>query len=228
MNKRRTIKKTVIIGCAFVLVGAFVYLHNVDDNSSDPPATFGPQVGELMREQFNLSSYFSNEVEFSDVKEYRNTKTGDKVSFQILKGEQYQGKNPTFSVLVNDNVVGNTGGQGFSTAGFSPDGKFFAFRTRSNMGCAGGCQNHMLNIIDMTNMNVVFTQTPVLDNEEVKSADNRYENTSVYIDSFKWNSDNQIIVTSCAVGLDNGALYRISPIAMWIYNPISGQFKIAD
>jgi len=165
---------------------------------------------------FNPQNYFTGEVSLDNTKTYTNPTTKNTVRFKLLTGEEYQARNATFEVYVNEKLAGTASGQGISQTSFSSDHKHFAFKMRSTVGCAGSCQSQTLYIVDLSQS--ISTQLLVNPNSGIKN-NKIFQYTDTFIDSYSWGEDNTILPTVYSVGMGNsGKYYRTSPKEVWSFN----------
>lgn len=129
---------------------------------------------------FSFSDYFEGEWNSPDgeVGHLNNYV----IDFKELTGEQYQATNSTFDVYVNSTLAGQVGGQAIALRDFSPDGKYFAFRMRSDLGCAGTCQDTALYVVDLTDPTVMYLLVR--------------PDTNSFVGSFAWEGNNSILLNT--------------------------------
>jgi len=140
-----------------------------------------------------------------------NTATGDIIS---TRDSGVAAQNPSSYIFVNQKQVGEIWGYS-SSASFSPDNKYFAVLETMDEGCAGNCFSFNVPIINLTNNTMLTIQPQPAPHDE-------------FIESYTWDGDNAIDVTSYYISYSGGSLttnpdyYRISPKQVWRYNVTTG------
>lgn len=146
-----------------------------------------------------------------------NLNTNNKVTFGPTPNDEiHRTRNPGFAVYINDKKIGEVGGQGLAKIGFSPDGKYFVVRGRSNNGCAGMCQSLSLNIIDVINNKISWTPWPRKDSyvtSKVKILD-----LLPFSEFFSWEGEHSLRFTFYFVALYGLDYYRITAKEVWEYD----------
>jgi hypothetical protein len=175
------------------------------------PATFS------IRERVNIEDMTKEWVNFS--KTYTDSENKYTISFKELTDKEHFGsRNPTFDVLVNKKLVGETGGQKIMATSFSQDGKYFAFRTVS--ACGAGCFSFSVNVVDLVNRKVSYILYPIK-RVDYKGDASLYEDNvaSPFIESYSFDGDNlKIISYFTGVDKNDGQIYRISPRQLWSFD----------
>jgi hypothetical protein len=147
---------------------------------------------------------------------YADASSGVTISFKNVPG----GNRTFFSdVYVNSKNVGQINGQNIWIVGFSPDNKYFAFKTLQS----SGSFETYLNVVDIANS----TSTVTLIKPPLREQDYQGEKSRLgrgvypFIESAKWDNDNSLSVIFYFVvtGSDEGGgYYRISPKQLWRYD----------
>ena len=174
---------------------------------------------------FSFGNFFQGEVALYNGQKFIDTNTQNAVSFQTSSGPQ--GVNPTFDVLVNGKPARSAdpagkptdgvGGFGIAMATFSSDGKYFAFRARNDEGCAGGCQELTLYVVNISKLQTYSVDLPFSQINKDPGEDIFH-----FIESYSWGANNDALVTAYVVGNAATGLYRISPKETFDYNLTTG------
>lgn len=169
----------------------------------------------LLKVPFTFQEFFKGEIsELSDVK----TEYG-LLSFPLLTDPEHFGsRNPSYGIMLDNQQLGETGGQGFSLISFSPDKKYYAFRSRGTVGCAGTCQDFYIHVVDLMNKKILFIKYPNngydLNNVDFPKTIIMSSN-SEYIESYSWETNNVIKLTTFLVSLGPCGENRITPKQVW-------------
>jgi hypothetical protein len=234
-----------IIALAIFLggVGYFVsVLKNVDDQSlSIPTSNISYSAKESLTSKqsglhlstYNLAIPFSVDyrkgevdLQFQRTPEYTDPITKDIISFKIRAIPQ--AVNPSYDIYVDNQKVGQGGGIGIAMASFSPDGKYFTFRSRNDLGCAGMCEYFGLYVVDIMKLKSIFIESP--SSEENAAIKANYTELFSFIDSYSWISDDHLNITSYTIGFNDndGRVYRVSPIEIRRYDPTDGSYVLVQ
>jgi dipeptidyl aminopeptidase/acylaminoacyl peptidase len=218
MNKKIIISGIITL-IAVAGIGYYIFSYRDSQSNISIPADEIPSLFNndfFVNDEINLKSNVSPEYSSQDNKYI--------VSFNVLTGAEYRGANSTFDIYVNNGKAGRAGGVGVSMERFSPDNKFFSFRSRNIMGCAGVCQDFGLYVVDLETLNTIFIEYPSIKERESMDINQEYADTMSFIESYSWNSDNNIEITSYAIGLNksDGELYRISREETRVFKPVDG------
>jgi len=164
---------------------------------------------------FDLQDYFKNEKDLGSNNVYIDPVSSTTITFKVLTDTEHQARNLTLEVYVNGKLAGQTGGQGIAQTSFSPDHKYFAFTTRSTIGCAGGCQEMTLNVVDLISSTVMdLLVHPDNSNENTR----QFTESGTFIESYIW-GDRSITLTAYSVGFTNEqSYYRIHPKEKWSFD----------
>lgn len=225
------LKKIFLTLCVIViLIGVFYFFKHKPQKltvspsqetaSSTPPITYG---------LFNFNDYLKDEKSFSQPSSYTDPVTNDVVSFKGFTDAAHQFRNPSYQVYVNQKLVGEVGGLRVSLSTFSPDNRYFMFRSWSVLGCAGVCRDVYLYAVDLKNLNIIYIQTPVTAEGKKINTDYRYIDVAQFIDSYVWKNGG-INITAFAIGLGKTATNyeRITPKEVWNYNFTTGQYTLVQ
>ena len=195
----------IVIAAAFVIiVGSYV----VSLTSHKTPAlvktstnpNFQTASSSNIHAPFDSALFFANEIRFWNNPTFTSSSTNYRVSFKILADASHRSINPTYDVYVNTRLAGEVEGQGLSMPSFSPDEKYFAFRTRYDMGCAGACESTKLSIVDLSDLKVANVAPQ--DKSDLR-----------YIESYTWNlSNHSVDVVSYGI---NNDLFRSTSKNIW-------------
>ena len=230
MKKRFLILGLIIaIICIALFIGKNIFYKatsNVPIPSSVPEGTLdsksiSPTLTKI-KEVFDLRTFAEGE---SPNRTFVNQSNDLVVFFKMLTDIAHQARNPTYDILLNQNRVGEIVGQGIVVTGFSPDNKYFAFRTRSVTGCSGICQDFNAFVVDITTRKVIQIPFP-------SSMEGLVNNPVDFIDIIQfininnWQDNKSLQVTSYLVGIDknDGNAYRISPIETLNYDLSTEQY----
>jgi len=198
----------------------FKYKNSIDQIKQVPetadPSTSSIQDCVGVCASFDPQKFFEAEESIGDTKSYTDSISGKVIKFKLLTDKAHQTRNPSFEVYVNEKLAGTVGGQGISQTSFSPNHKYFAFRMRSTMGCAGGCQSHTLYAVNLdVPLSVYLLVRPGAESEK----NNKLQNFDTFIESYSWGVDNTILPTAYPVGLGkSGKYYRVSSKEVWSFN----------
>jgi glycopeptide antibiotics resistance protein len=237
IDKQRVKSKNIIFTAIIIgVVAAFSGYAVYQENQLEVNIGAGPSLGttqpapetvsvssNIVRVPFDSRELFADETQKTS---FTDEKTGDVVSLKLLTDMAHQARNLTYDVEVKGKVIGQAGGQGLSMFGFSPNGKYFAFRSRSVLGCAAMCQDREMYLIDLETLEVKFLSTPSLGEGNAVNKDREYSDVEEVIDNYSWMDDSEMDITAYAVGLGTDNLYRITPKQVWRYDLTTGMFTL--
>ncbi len=155
---------------------------------------------------------------------YTNTSTKTTISFQYVPGG-----NETFlsEVYVNDRDAGQTSGQDVEVIGFSPDGKYFGFRTIQGVGC---CSSDMLlNVVNTTSSTgtIISIRPPREEGDYIGTKEIPNQAVSSIIESASWNNDDSLsVIFYCGGYSSDNEYYRISPNEIWRYDLATKKYTL--
>jgi hypothetical protein len=217
--------KKIIVSICIVLVAVLMFFFLVKKTNNKPtvptpistststtPVVSAPDcLGTCIN--FDPDEYFKGEEK--GFTSYVDSVAKNTVTFKELPGRTV---NMTFDVYVNGVLAGQAGGEGMSQASFSPDHKYFGFRTRSNMGCAGKCQDTAIYVVDLDKPTVLSLNINF--GEDYKNNPNILKNGESILESYIWGPKDTILVTGFPIGIGkSGKNYRISPKQVWSFDP---------
>lgn len=186
---------------------------------------FSKQIKSLTENPvFNFEDFFKGETKdsLSSVK----TQYG-LLSFELLTDEEHFGsRNPVYAILLNNEKIGETGGQGFGMATFSPDKRYYSLRSRAVMGCVGMCQLFVIKVIDLKDKKVFFIEYPQEGFGDPKESDSKF------IESYFWKDNVTLTVTTFSVSYsyqeDSSYIVNVTPKQVWNYDVINKQYKLIE
>jgi hypothetical protein len=146
------------------------------------------------------------------VSTFENKNTGDEVSFRNAPGG-----NRTFlsDILVNGQKIGQVSGQNVWVVGFSPDGKYFAFKTLQ----VSGAFHTYLHLVALKEKTLSMVQLPRTSQDYTGPRDNPRRDIVPFASSYSWNSDNTAKIEFYFISyFDDEKYYRVSPIETWRYD----------
>ena len=231
MNKKIIISSAVFI-VLLVGVGYYVYAtkktpvipEELPQNNTEPVSNLPSESKSSIPSPFDINIYETDDihVKLDKLKNYINPINNEIVSFRVLTAPEARGTNPTFIIYANDKEAGQAGGLGISLASFSPDGKYFAFRTRNVLGCTGICETLSIYVVDLNNLKTISIQSPSFKERDTIDPDHKYQDFLSFAESYSWGENDNLDIASYAVGFDGKSLYKISPREVRSYNPVTG------
>lgn len=213
MNKKLL---SVVVIAAVILIGGYYTYSKIKANHEEFPNPTPQKPISLNYKPFDSSIIFGGEVSprvFTD-------KTGKfTVLFKESPGIENQARNSKYELLLNQKKIGEVSGQGIQVNGFSPNNRYFSFRTRSVSGCAGLCQDLNLYVVNLSTEEMTHIPFPRIVENYVKNPKS-FSDIMEFISLGGWQNDSNFKVTFYFVGMDkaSGVQYRISPKENWNYN----------
>ena len=142
-----------------------------------------------------------------------------------FRGAIAPARDPGSNLYVGQTKVGEVGGIGVVDGSFSPDSKYFAFRTLSI--CGAGCQNTMIHVLDTTNSSLSIVFPPRKDNDFTGDETDLY--VEPHIESYSW-TNTGLRITFFFLGKEKVGVkaYRVSPKEVWDYNPTTKEYSLVE
>lgn len=148
-----------------------------------------------------------------------------KLSFELLTDWEHSGTlNRSYSVTLNNQKMGEIGGEGFGMNAFSLDKRYYSIRSRGSVGCASMCQDTSIYVLDLKDKKVFDVQYPMNGYDFPKSLSKAAN--SKFIESYSWKENNIINLTTFLVSIDTKSTNRISPKQIWEYNIATKQYTL--
>ncbi len=173
----------------------------------------------------SISGILADERSLSDQPPFINTSTGKTVSFRNASHDQTV--NGSADLYVNQKKVGEVGGESISMPSFSPNNKYFAFRSQQHLGASES--DFAIYVINLKDATEAIIRSP---REEYAGDQSRLGHLVMpYIESYAWDGDNAVDITFyfVATGSDEGGkYYRISPEEIWRYDFINKSYILAE
>lgn len=220
----------IIIGAVLIAGGAYLYFHKTTKMSEQPTLTASSTNTQPV---LSFRGFLQGETALSKSQAFTSTSSNEVVSMQIAKGPQ--SINPTVDVLVNGKLAEAaypTGepsepvvGMAIAMSTFSPNNKYFAFRSRVDQGA--GSYSHEMYVVDLSRSRVFSLHLPVV--KEADTANHgKYQTIDSFVQSYAWGSSNDIQVVMYAVGSNQTGAYRITPTETWDYNLTTGSSTLIN
>jgi|GEM_PF-4163002 len=201
-------------------------------NLAEQKETAPTEPGDIIPSHYSMRIPFPFENFFIGDDIFRNsihTPHGVLVFKESTDKEDLNSRNPTYDVLLDGVEIGEVGGQGFSQGTLSPDGAYYALRSRGTLGCAGICQHFNVDLIDVKNKKVIYVGYPpeAFSYEEgVGIIDNPY------IESYTWGSNGAIRLVTFLTLLEkpseNSIFYRVTPKQVWNYDIGTKKYTLVE
>lgn len=218
-------KKQIIIAVGIVLLviaGYFVITHYSLKAPSDIGVNAGTQkTEEKIKIPYDAMQIFNagaRSLSTGDV-EYKNKSNGAVVTFHLLTGKDHQFTVPDAQVLVNGKAAGGFGGKYVSGGSFSPDNKYFAFRTTTV--CGANCNSYNLYLVDLDSAKISQVKNPRTNKEFIGDASQYvFHEAEPFIESYSWDASHTLNYIFYFIGVEpsTGATYRISQKEEWRYD----------
>ncbi len=170
-----------------------------------------------IHELFNWGNFFPNNNQVISTQQYFSSSTKSVVSFgNTPNDELHRTRNPGFSVYINQEKIGETGGNQISIIGFSPDQKFFVIR--ENGVCGAMCERISLDFVDIANKKLIRTDLPRRSNLTIEGV--KFFDITSFPESFSWDGDTvlQFLLSYIGFYSETGEFYRVSPKEIWNYD----------
>lgn len=179
----------------------------------------------VLRVPFNFETYFPiGSSKLSSVETDYGT-----LSFPGSADEEDQNsRNPTYDVMIDGKEIGEVGGQSFSSGNFSPNKRYYIFRSRSVMGCAGTCHGVGLYVIDLKDKKVSYISYP----QEGFNYQGRLAADTPFIDSYSWINEQSLRITTFLVlhpyNDNEESFYRVTPKQNWNYDTVTRKYTLLE
>lgn len=131
-----------------------------------------------------------------------------------------------FDIFIDNEKIGSFGAESIKDAGFSPENKYFAFRSSWSSGSASQAQSYRVVVIDMDSKTIRAIYP-----ERAKSEynDGVERPMNYFIESYSWHNDAvEMIVYDAAYIKERGAYFRVSPKEIWRYDLKSKEFTLLE
>ena len=216
----------LIVGVLIITLGIIGYLYiqeNGQGIKTTPSETQVTDTNQYLAKQhpFNFDEFFKGETKtLSSL----NTSYGT-LSFSLLADEEHaNSRNSTYGVFLNNELVGEVGGQGFAMDTLSPNGRYFAVRSRSTMGCAGMCQSFSIYIVDLKEKEVSFVQYP----KDAPQYAGSIAADSNFIESYSWQESDTLVFKTFLVLSGEEGVYRATPKQLWNYDISTKEYTLVS
>jgi hypothetical protein len=205
--------KKIILGLVVLVVVIFIAIYFYPKSEPIQTTTQNSTSTASEASSTNVIHDLINVAGFTDRPSFPivNTTTKDAISIQ---DSGLGGQNPDYYIYVNQKKVGEIGGYQ-SMPSFSPDNNHFAILDAYDEGCAGNCFGFNIPVINLLNDTMITLEPQPAPHDE-------------YIESYSWDGDNAIDVTSYEITYSGGSLttnpdyYRVSPKEVWRYDLTTG------
>jgi hypothetical protein len=229
MNAKRGFAPLILLAViaivAISLIGYYIYtkpkIENTEGNNLPQTNASSTTVRILTDTTVNiglLKSFNSSPISFTSTK-------GDVIKFI---GAIEKARNPGSNLYINDTKVSTVDGQGVLENSFSPDNKYFSFKTRSI--CGAGCENTTLYITYLLDKKSTVVLPPRKQKDYLGDTSKYVDKVAKpFIESYSWDKD-ALKITFYFVGVDkvDGKSYRISEKQIWNYNLQTNQYTLIE
>ena len=226
MNKKIIIGAVAIV-VVVIVVGVFLELHPSGLNSAPegtsslPPPPTSSSASTTIRAPID---FLSASFPLSNLPMYTNTSTGAVISFKNFAPQAHYA---TEDIYLNGKDIGQIAGSSMVPFGFSPDNRYFVFRTQQSSGCCD--ENFTLHVIDLSNVtgNDISIPPPRQEGDWKQDGVNYPTVPSTYIEPYKWDGGTLQIIFYYIAG--SGSQFdRISPKELWSYDLGSKQYTFVQ
>ncbi len=175
-----------------------------------------------------LVDIFGNETNFTRLTSpFVNTSTKVAISFKKVDTGT---RNLAADIYVDQVKVNGkydeVGGQGESLFSFSPDNKYFAFRTRWQSGCCAS--DFGIYVIDLTAKKIIEINPPQREQDYSGQKESPTQSIFPLIESYGWDNG-ALKITFYFVGFSSDEkYYRISPKEIWRYDLTTKQYTLLE
>jgi hypothetical protein len=234
MNKKIVLLVVAVVVCgtaaSYLIVRQHQTLQTVPAPQPSPTASSA-----AVHEPMNVLAGGQN---YGSLPPFVNTSTGATVTFKeystgannlgayvYLDGEKIDKGD---YILVNGQNVRKTlevGGEG-SDLGFSPDNKFFAFRTRWGSGCCAS--DFAIFVMDIGHKTISQVNPPRREADYSGPKESPTQSIFPFIEEYTWDNDALRVTFYFVEFSSDEKYYRVSPKEIWRYDLATGQYTLLE
>lgn len=161
-----------------------------------------------------------------------NPSTQTSISFNSLTDEAHRGNvGPAYEVLVNQKNVGETWGYLLEPS-FSPDDKYFGFKTHGNRG--GGAFAEQVYVVDIAKSSLISVPRPTNEPRgKIYGSAKAAADLSGQIESYTWHGDAidlvfYFVVLEYIEAKHEADYYRVTPKEIWRFDLTTQKYTLLE
>lgn len=171
-----------------------------------------------------ISGILDKEIDFPETP-IVNPVTKDEITFRRLNGEEYQMDGQSyFDVYINGERISMVNGLTISMGTFSPDNRYFSFRSRYEYGA--GSRGFIIYVIDLKETEVIRLTEAMRRKDYISDEHSRAWKITQFIESCEWEGNNtlKLVAYLMASEGDKQENYRITAKATKYYDLVDNEY----